>query len=199
MLLFHDLQSIFLETESREWFGDYGASGDVSRFGIVWFPDWLQSRVGRGTWQGLTQLPHLNSCSQEALLDRSICVTLETSKICQSLLVFYSRQISYWAVAMTLWCTALWRLTFSRSWLFEKKSPCPRLLHPVTSLTTCCDDMKIDIFQQNLGSHVGLLTHLMIEISTKLYVVRMHNAQCTLQILPWLKCSWWQSIHCDVS
>ena len=130
MLLFHDLQSIFLETESREWFGDYGASGDVSRFGIVWFPDWLQSRVGRGTWQGLTQLPHLNSCSQEALLDRSICVTLETSKICQSLLVFYSRQISYWAVAMTLWCTALWRLTFSRSWLFEKKVSLPKAITP---------------------------------------------------------------------
>ena len=53
--------------------------------------------------QGLTQQPpHLNSCSQEAMLGRSICVTLETSKICQSLLVFYSRQISFWAVAMTL-------------------------------------------------------------------------------------------------
>ena len=177
MLLFHDLQSIFLETESREWFGDYGASGDVSRFGIVWFPDWLQSRVGRGTSFPISTLALKKPCWTDLYASH-----LRHQKYVNH---FWSFTPDRSVTGQWQWpCDALhyedWH--FPEAGFLKKKSPCPRLLHPVTSLTTCCDDMKIDIFQQNLGSHVGLLTHLMIEISTKLYVVRMHNAQCTMHI-----------------
>ena len=41
----------------------------VIRFHLVWFPDWLESRVGRGTWLGSTTLLHIYpSCDYEICL-----------------------------------------------------------------------------------------------------------------------------------